>query len=142
MLSASDFAKWTGGSVGALEAPPAAPPPLRLVTWPNAITLSGYAAGLAWVAGGPASLALWSLLADELDGVSARNLGEESSLGASLDHGVDVCMMALVGMKLGFGWVALPLVLLGQMAFKELSVTPPVGSFRASAMVYALTKGL
>lgn len=105
---------------------------------PNAITLSGYAAGIAWAAGGAPILAVWSVLADELDGVSARNLGVASPIGDRLDWGVDVVMLALVGVKIGLGWVALPALLLGQVVLKERGVAPPFGSTRAAAMAFAL----
>lgn len=111
---------------------------VSVFTAPNLITLSGYASGIAWAAGAHPALACWSVIADEFDGVSARNLGLSSKVGDRLDWGVDACMLALVGAKLGLGWVSLPITLLVQVLLKERGIAPPFGSTRAALIGYAL----
>lgn len=115
------------------------PPAPALASPPNLISLTGYGAGIAWLAGAHPAFAVYSILADELDGVSARNLGVASPVGDRLDWGIDVCMLALVGVRIGMGWVSLPLVLLGQVLLKERGFAPPFGSTRAALIGYALT---
>jgi len=109
-----------------------------LLSAPNAITLSGYASAVAWLGGASPAFAVWSVMADEFDGVSARNLGQTSGFGDRLDWGADLCLFALVGAKIGLGWVALPLTLFAQVFMKEHGLAPPFGSARAGLMVYAL----
>lgn len=128
----SAYASWVGADIAPLES---------VVTWPNAITLSGYAAGLAWLAGASPLWALWSLAADELDGEAARNLGQSSDIGERLDFGVDVAFAALIAMRLGLWWAA-PALLLGEVMLKESGYEPPFGSARAAGMLWALAKGV
>lgn len=112
-----------------------------ICTWPNLVTLAGYAAGLIWLAGGSPIWALLSIIADELDGPIARNLGQTSEYGADLDFGVDLCLAALMGARLGNYWI-LPASLAGQIFFRHQDFSPPVGSVRAALMVYGLTQGI
>lgn len=116
------------------------PPPL--LTLPNLVTLAGYAAGLAWLAGASPVWAFVSLWADELDGHLARESGQTSDVGAKLDLGVDWCLGAAMALKLGVWWLA-PATLFAQVILRErVGFEPPIGSARAAAMVYALARGL
>lgn len=116
---------------------PEGPEGVDPLNWPNAITLSGYAAALAWLAGGSPAWVLWSLAADELDGEVARATGEASSLGAELDWGVDICLAAVMSIRLGAWWAA-PLLLFGQTMLHDDGIRPHVGSARALGMIAAL----
>lgn len=136
MLTASEYDALAGFSPGIVPGENFAL--ANALSWPNAITLSGYAAGIAWLAGAGPACAFWSILADELDGASARSLGETSAVGDRLDHTVDVCMLALVGLRLGLGWIALPATLFAQVLLKEHDIAPPFFSSRAALMAYAL----
>ncbi|HEU5316762.1 MAG TPA: CDP-alcohol phosphatidyltransferase family protein [Chloroflexota bacterium] len=114
--------------------------PEPIVTTPNLITLSGYAAGLYWLAGGSPAWALWSLAADELDGESARALGQSTALGDALDSSVDMCMAALIGLKLGLWWL-MPITLFIQVWQRQHGYKPTIGSARAILTLRALAKG-
>jgi phosphatidylglycerophosphate synthase len=50
-------------------------------TLANGISLSGYALGIWWLAGGPSWAAVASILADELDGRVARAMNQASCMG-------------------------------------------------------------
>lgn len=142
MRAAAFFAEARARNLAALRASrvgaDGSDPPPPLFSPPNAITLGGYAAGIAWAAGGGPMLAVVSVLADEFDGLSARNLGLASPVGDRLDWGADICMLAIVGAKVGLGWIALPAALFVQVVLKERGIAPPIGSTRAALMGYAM----
>src|SRR5258706_9841385 len=82
-------------------------PSTAKLNWPNAITLAGYAATLAWLAGGPWWLAVAGIAADEVDGRVARATGETSEYGGLLDWAVDLTLTGLVLPRLGWTWMLL-----------------------------------
>lgn len=107
---------------------------------PNAITLSGYGATIAWLAGGPWWLAVYSLVADEIDGEVARSTGQTSNFGSLLDWAVDLSLTALILVKLGAPWLLLAITPV-QVYLRERGWTPSCGSARAFLTVVALAKG-
>ena len=107
---------------------------------PNAITLTGYAATIAWLAGGPWWLAVYSLVADEIDGEVARSTGQTSNYGSLLDWAVDLSLTALILVKLGAPWLLLAITP-AQVYLRERGWTPSCGSARAFLTVVALAKG-
>ena len=100
-----------------------------LVTLPNAVTLLGYCASLAWVAGGPMWLGLLGLVADEADGRLARATGTTSRFGGELDYAVDVTMTGLSAVRaLGLpGLALLPIVTSVQAGLRANERRPPFG---------------
>jgi hypothetical protein len=108
---------------------------------PNALTLAGYAAGLAWLMGYGPAWALLSIVLDELDGKVARDLNQTSEFGAELDLAVDWSMAALVGVRIGTWW-AMPAMLGLQVWQHQQGKSPVVGSARAAGMIYAMARGI
>jgi len=107
---------------------------------PNAITLSGYGATIAWLAGGPWWLAVYGLVADEIDGEVARATGQTSQYGSLFDWAVDLSLTALILAKLGAPWLLL-VVTPVQVYLRERGWTPSCGSARAFLTLIALAKG-
>lgn len=109
------------------------------VTAPNAISLAGHASTLAWLAGANPWFAVAGVVADEFDGDSARNLGEESELGSNLDWAIDLGLTTAVAIKLGGVYLlALPLLTLYQAVLRTQGTAPPFGSARAALTCLAL----
>jgi len=103
-----------------------------LANLPNAVTLGGYAATLAWIAGGSPWLAAIGLFADEADGPIARKLGQTSDFGSLLDWAVDVALATAIAVKLGGVWLlAAPFVIAGQTYLRLEGRAPAFGSARA-----------
>lgn len=110
------------------------------LTLANAITVGGYALGLWWaVGGGPPAAALWSIIADDLDGMVARSTGSASCLGGTLDWACDIVLTGLVAHRLGLLPI-LPLVTATQVYLRTKRVRPPPLSLRAVGMIAALIK--
>jgi len=110
------------------------------VNVPNAVTLTGFGLGAWWVAGGPAWAAVASIIADEADGAIAREQGKTSEFGGNLDWTSDIVLTALTMYKLGVAWPAIPVVTTVQVALREEGFKPPVLSFRAVLMLFAICK--
>jgi phosphatidylglycerophosphate synthase len=111
----------------------------RVDTIPNAISLGGYACTIGWLAGGSPWLAALGLLADEIDGDSARELGQTSAFGRELDWAIDVGLAAVIAIKLGGLWIfALPAITAGQALLRSQGKAPALGSARALMTVIAL----
>jgi hypothetical protein len=106
----------------------------------NAITIAGYALGLWWIAGGPAWAAVASVLADEADGMVARERGETSRFGSELDWGSDIILTALTLRKLQAPMWSLPAATLGQCWLRSQDWRHPLGSMRAGLMLYGVVK--
>lgn len=109
--------------------------PVTLANW---VTLSGYAAGLYWVSGGPAWAALYSILADEADGIVARSRGESTEFGSNFDWGADIILAALTLLKLRAPLWTVPTATVIQVWLREQGKAPPVGSLRAALMLYGV----
>jgi phosphatidylglycerophosphate synthase len=107
---------------------------------PNAVTLAGFGLGVWWVAGGPPWAAVASIIADEADGALARERGETSEFGGSLDWTSDIVLTALTLYKLKVPWVGIPAITTIQVALREEGFRPPALSFRAALMIYAICK--
>ena len=112
------------------------------LTAADLITLTGYAAGIWWSVGGPTWSAIYSMIADEVDGPAARRMGTAGPQGADLDWGTDVALTPLALMRLGrtigqpqLTVAAAPLVLAVQARLHSQGWTPPVGSARAGVML-------
>jgi hypothetical protein len=118
---------------------PAEPRP-SLVNAPNIISLSGYAATLGWLAGGPPLLAVLGLVADEADGRVARELGQTSDFGGLLDWGIDITLTGLVLARLGWTW-ALLFVTPAQVYLRNAGFRPTIGSARAAFTIISLLRG-
>lgn len=103
----------------------------------NTVTLTGYAAALGWLFGGPAWLAWYSIAADELDGRVARFMNEPTEYGGQLDYAVDVTLTGALAIKLGVPW-ALMFITPAQAYFRYKGDKPVFGSFRAAMMSVAL----
>lgn len=106
----------------------------------NVTTLAGYGLGVWWIAGGPAWAALLSILADEADGIIARERGETSSYGAKFDWTADLILTALTLRKLHAPLWTIPAATAGQVYLNEQGYRPPVGSLRALLMLVAVIK--
>jgi hypothetical protein len=121
--------------------PRGSPSPLRVLTVPHLITIGGYAASLAWVAGGSPWLAVAGLAADEADGRVARLLGQASSLGSALDWAVDLTMTGLAATRLGAPWLwILPPVTVGQAMLRARDRRPSFGSARFAITLAAIAR--
>ena len=107
---------------------------------PNAVTLAGFGLGAWWVAGGPAWAAIASIIADEADGALARERGETTQFGADLDWTSDIVLTALTLYKLNIAWPTIPAITTIQVALRDEGYKPPVLSFRAVLMLYAIVK--
>jgi len=107
---------------------------------PNALTLAGGALGFWWIAGGPDWAAVASVVLDELDGIAARRLDEETELGSRLDWATDVALTPFVFDKLGIPWQAIPAASAAQVALRCAGQKPPLLSFRALGMLYSIAK--
>jgi phosphatidylglycerophosphate synthase len=109
---------------------------------PNTITLAGYAASLAWLAGGPGWLGLLGLLADELDGRVARATGQATPYGGELDYAVDVTLTGLSALRaLGpAGLALLPVVTAYQAALRTQGERPSFGSARAALSLMSILR--
>lgn len=111
--------------------------PITVATW---ITLAGYGAGLWWIAGGPPWAAIASILADEVDGVVARERGEITEYGSTFDWSADVILAALTLRKLGAPLWTIPTATMGQVWLREQNYRPAIGSLRAALMLYGVIK--
>jgi phosphatidylglycerophosphate synthase len=96
------------------------------LTLSNGITLAGYIFSLAWIAGGPAWMALAGLVADEIDGTIARRTGTVSEFGSVMDFTTDMIMTALVAKRLGI-FPVLPFITAGQVyrRIHQVDALPP-----------------
>lgn len=112
-------------------------PPIANV--PNAITIAGYMATLAWLAGAHPGFAVAGIVADEIDGRAARKLGQTSEFGSLLDWGVDLTLTGLTAQRAGLAWT-LPVVTPAQVYLRERGQRPAVGSARAAFTAIALLK--
>lgn len=125
--------------MGATDLRVAGRPP---VTAADLVTISGYAAGIWWSVGGPTWAALYSLVADELDGPIARDRGTAGPQGADLDWGADVALTPLALMRLGrssghpqLAVASAPAILAVQARLRSQGIAPPIGSARAAIML-------
>ena len=107
---------------------------------PNALTLAGGALGFWWIAGGPDWAAVASVVLDELDGIAARRLDEETELGSRLDWATDVALTPFVLARLEAPWQTIPASSVVQLALRASGTRPPVLSVRAIAMLYEIGK--
>jgi phosphatidylglycerophosphate synthase len=114
--------------------------PASALTLPNAITISGQASMLAWLAGASPWFLAWGLAADELDGKVARATGQTSEAGSALDWGVSVSLSSLMLWQLGAPW-AIPVVLFSQAILRGQDWGPPVGSWAAVIALYGFFTG-
>lgn len=112
---------------------------MSYVNLANAVTLTGFALG-AWyaLAGGPGWAAIASIVADEVDGMVARALGQETDFGSNFDWATDLLLTAAMLRKIGAPWQAMPAVASAQVAARTMGIAPPIGSVRAALMVYDL----
>ena len=115
------------------------------VTIADAVTVLGYGLGLWWCAGGPGWAALASMGCDELDGVIARRMGQQSASGAALDWGADIALTPLALLRLSkdlnrpeLATIGAPVALALQAKLKAANFRPPVLSTRALVMLAAL----
>lgn len=122
-------------SVGAPDEPDGDP-----VNVANTITLVGYGLGLWWVAGGPAWSAVASILLDEVDGVVARERGETTQFGSTLDWGSDIILTALTLRRLRAPLWMIPTATLAQVYLRNEGFRPPLGSLRAGLMLFGVIK--
>ena len=109
-----------------------------VITWPNALTMAGYIAGLAWVAGAPSWAAVASITLDELDGYVARKLGQESELGSNLDWATDLSLTGFCLLRVGAPWWLIPFTTAWQVYAREHTIYPPILSLRAAVMIYGI----
>jgi phosphatidylglycerophosphate synthase len=109
---------------------------------PSAITLCGYAASLAWLAGAPWWIGALGIVADELDGRIARATGEVTRFGGELDYAVDVTLTGLCAVRaLGpMGLAVLPIVTMTQAALRTQGERPTLGSARAGFSVLGMLR--
>lgn len=119
-----------GPQDAALESPSLEPADAGPFTLPNAITVAGAGLTAWWLKGGPAWAAIAGLLADEVDGRLARATGTTSRFGGTLDWATDISLNAVMLDRLGAA-AAIPVVLPLQVALRDSSVRPPIGSLRA-----------
>lgn len=132
-------------AAGAVTPPTTCP---ATVTVPNVVTAAGYAAGVAWLAGGPWWLALLSILADELDKPLAATYGQQAALADILDFPVDAILAAMTLQKLQAPVWAYPIVTSLQVAAQylpkpegqALGLRHPAGRIRSGLMLAALWK--
>lgn len=123
--------------------PPAGelPPDPEPSVWnvPNALSMAGCAATVAWLSGGSVWWLVLGLGLDELDGEAARNLGQTSGFGAQLDWTIDIATCAAIAMKLGgiFVW-SLPVVIAVQAWMRNRGQAPAFGSARAGMVLIGL----
>ena len=119
------------GLMTPLEGKPPAPTvaPSR-VNLPNGMTLVGYGCAVYWLMGGSPWFAVASVLLDELDGLVARQTGQQTQYGGLLDWGVDLTLTGLVGRRLGILPVV-PVITATQVYLREKGVHPKFGSARA-----------
>jgi phosphatidylglycerophosphate synthase len=101
-------------------------------TLSNGITLAGYILSLAWIAGGPAWMALAGLVADEIDGTIARKTNTVSEFGSVMDFTTDMIMTALVARRLGI-FPILPVITAGQVyrRIHQVEALPPFAGARS-----------
>lgn len=111
------------------------------VNLPNAITISGYAATIAWLGGAHPAFAIYGIVADEADGRVARATGETSDYGGLLDWAVDITLTGLVLARLGWTWALLGITPM-QAYLRQRGYRPTVGSTRAVLTLYAIIRGL
>lgn len=145
ILTAENWAELVGD--GWLPPPDELPPEPRdepLINVPNAVSLAGCAATVAWLAGGSVWWLVLGLGLDELDGEVARNLGQTSGFGAQLDWTIDVATVGAIAMKLaslGLGtiWLwSLPVVVAIQAYMRNRGQAPAFGSARAAMVLVGL----
>lgn len=108
---------------------------------PNAISVAGYAATLAWLSGASSWWAVAGLIADEADGRVARATGTASAYGGLLDWAIDLTLTGLVAWRLGAPWLLLAITP-AQAYLREREWRPAVGSARAVLTLVALAKGV
>jgi len=106
-------------------------------TLPNAVSIAGYLAALAYLKGYSPWFGVASILADEVDGRLARATGQTSTLGSDLDWGIDVTLTGLFADRLGILWT-LPAVTGAQAYLRSIGERPTVLSVRAVMMVVML----
>lgn len=106
---------------------------------PNGLTTIGLAASVAWLMGAPGAFAAVSIVADELDGYTARLTGQTSGFGAAFDRTTDVALAGAVAMRLRAPWLLIPAVPLSALAHDE--ELPIFGSMRAFMTIGALMLG-
>jgi phosphatidylglycerophosphate synthase len=118
-------------------AAPAAPSPLNVA---NAITVAGFAAGVAWWAGAGAGFGVLSIVADELDGRIARATNTTTELGSLLDWSSDVVLTTLALERLDAPTWTIPAATVGQTYLRSRNIRPPIGSLRALLMLVAMAR--
>jgi len=109
------------------------------VNAPNAISLGGYAATIAWLGGAPWYWAIAGIAADDVDGHVARKTNTATPYGSLLDWAIDVSLTGLVLVKLGCPWLLL-VVTPFQVYLRETGWSPKFGSARALFTILALSK--
>jgi hypothetical protein len=105
---------------------------------PNAITLTGFALGVAWARGGPDWMGLVSIALDDLDGYAARKLNQQSEFGSLLDWTTDQLLTPLVWDRMKLPWRFYPPLAVAQIAARQMGIGPvlPIaGSIRAGLML-------
>jgi phosphatidylglycerophosphate synthase len=118
-------------------AAPAAPSSLNVA---NAITVAGFAAGVAWWAGYGAGFGVLSIVADELDGRIARATNTTTELGSLLDWSSDVVLTTLALERLDAPTWTIPAATVGQTYLRSRNIRPPIGSLRALLMLVAMAR--
>lgn len=106
---------------------------------PNALTLTGVAMTVGWLAGGSPWLAVAGLVIDEVDGRLARATGQETEIGSQLDWASDIALNAAISVRLGGAALyTLPIVLASQVVLRNKDWRPSIGSARAVTTAWAL----
>lgn len=106
---------------------------------PNGLTTIGLASSVAWLMGASWAWAAVSIVADELDGYTARLTGQTSTFGAAFDRTTDVALAGAVAMRLRAPWLLIPAVPLSAYAHDD--EWPVLGSTRAFMTIAALMLG-
>lgn len=106
----------------------------------NMVTIAGFGMGVAWAVGGHDAWGVASIIADEVDGWVARELGEQSEFGGLLDWGTDLALTPLVWGRVGLPWRFLPLVTAAQIGARHYGYRPRFGSIRAALMGFKIAK--
>jgi hypothetical protein len=109
---------------------------------PNAVSIAGFASGIAFMEGAPAWTAIASMLADEVDGKIARSLNAESDFGKELDFGIDLSLMIMAMGNLFGSHIPSLLVVPVQTYLKSNGYRPDFGSVRTYLMIAILLRDL